>query len=57
MIFGEKIYEYFIVLLIEKDYYDYKIKKGDWVLLIMYDKCENRVMEFDNKLKSNIRDE
>lgn len=56
-IFGEKIYEHFIVLLTEKDYHDYKTKKGDRALLTMYDKCENRVMEFDNKLKSNIRDE
>lgn len=34
-----------------------KQKKGDRALLTMYDKCENRVMEFDDKLKGNIRDE
>lgn len=56
-IFGEKIYEHFIVLLKKKDYHDYITKKGDRALLTMYDKCENRVMEFDNKLKSKYRDE
>lgn len=56
-IFGEKIYEHFIVLLTKKDYHDYKAKKGDRALLTMYDKCKNRVMEFDDKLKGNIRDE
>lgn len=27
--FGEKIYEYFIVLLIKKDYFDYEVKNVD----------------------------
>lgn len=56
-IFGEKIYEHFIVLLTKKDYHDYKTKSVIPPLQTIFDKCENRVMEFDNKIKSNMRDD
>lgn len=56
-IFGEKIYEHFIVLLTKKDYHDYKTKSVISPLQTIFDKCENRVMEFDNKIKSNMRDD
>lgn len=53
--FGEKIYEHFIVLLTKKDYLDYEAKNVDAIRQTFFDKCENRVMEFDNKPKSNMR--
>uniref|UniRef100_A0A8W8NYC4 AIG1-type G domain-containing protein n=1 Tax=Magallana gigas TaxID=29159 RepID=A0A8W8NYC4_MAGGI len=56
-IFGEKIYEHFIVLLTKTDYHDYKTKSVIPPLQTIFDKCENRVMEFDNKIKSNMRDD
>lgn len=57
-IFGEKIYKHFIVLLTKKDYLDYEVKNVNKPLQTFFDNlCENRVMEFDNKLKSNMRGE
>lgn len=53
--FGEKIYEHFIVLLSKKDYLNYEKKNVDATLRPFLDKCENRVMEFDNKPNSNMR--
>lgn len=53
--FEEKIYEHFIVLLSKKDYLNYEKKNVDATLRPFLDKCENRVMEFDNKPNSNMR--